>query len=299
VITTGAKLWLGIAAFAAAAAVAWQGFSGGEERGLLVLLGLVSAALIVGTLLVWIRDGDAPAAASADGAEPVAAPAATSGPLPAPWPAVGAFGLAVTLVGLAAGDLLLYAGFGIVAIAVVEWMVQGWAERATPDPEENAALRNRIMYPVEIPVLGLIIVGGVLLAFSRVLLALPKAGSTVAAIAVAATILLVAALVATRPRISSTVLTIVLVLGAVALLGGGVVGAVAGERDVEEHHSEESPEPERRPNAQDTNPDEQEGGTTGSSVEGGGGGSDQPTEQSENPDAPDNETEETTEVSSP
>jgi len=265
VITAGAKLWLGIAAFAAGATLAWQGFSGGEERGLLVLLGLVSAALIVGTLLVWIRDGDAPAVASADGA----APATTSGPLPAPWPAIGAFGLAVTVVGLAAGDLLLYLGFGIVAIATIEWMVQGWAERATPDAAENASLRNRIMYPVEIPVLGLIIVGVVLLAFSRVLLALPKAGSTVAAILVAATILLVAVLVATRPRISSTVLTAVLVLGAVALLGGGIVGAVAGEREVDEHAEEspepETPRPETRPNTQDPNPEappETTGGTT-------------------------------------
>ena len=294
-ITAGGRLWLGIAAFAVAAAVAWQGFSGGEERGLLVLLGLVSAALIVGTLLVWIRDGEVTAAVHEE--DRAAAAAATSGPLPAPWPAIGAFGVAVTVVGLAAGGALLYVGFGIVAIAVVEWMVQGWAERATPDAAENAALRNRLMYPLEIPLLGLIIVGAVLLAFSRVLLALPKEGSTVAAIAVASAILLAAVLVATRPRVSSTVLTAVLVLGAVALLGGGVVGAVAGEREIEEH-TEESPEPETRPNAQDTDPDQQEG-EVGDPTEGGGGGTDRPTEQSEDPDAPDAETEETTEVSSP
>ncbi len=265
-ITVGGKLWLGVAAFAVAALVAWQAFSGGEERGALVLLGLASAALVIGTLLVWVRDGDV-AIGSGD-EEGTAAPAAgTSGPLPAPWPAIGALGVAVTVVGLAAGGALLYVGFGIVAIAVVEWMVQGWAERATPDPDENTALRNRIMYPIEIPVLGLIIVGLVLLAFSRVLLALPKEGSTVAAIAVATTILLVAVVVAARPRISSTVLTVVLVLGAVALLGGGVVGAVAGERDIEEHETEEqeTPRPETRPNTQDPNPDappETTGGTT-------------------------------------
>jgi hypothetical protein len=296
VITVGGKLWLGIASFAFAALVAWQGFSGGEERGELVLLGLISAGLIVGSLLVWIRDGEVTAAVQEE--ERATTTAATSGPLPAPWPAIGAFGAAVTVVGLATGGALLYVGFGIVAIAVVEWMVQGWAERATPDAEENAALRNRIMFPVEIPVIGLIIVGVVLLAFSRVLLALPKSGSTVAAIAVAASILLVAVVVATRPRISSTVLTVLLVLGAVALLGGGIVGAVAGERDIEEHHSE-APEPESRPNAQDPNPDEQEGGTTDSSVGGAGNDEGQPTEQSENPDAPDAETNETTEVSSP
>jgi hypothetical protein len=256
VITVGAKLWLGIAAFATAAAVVWWGFSGAEEHGMLVLLGLISAALIVGTLLVWIRDGDV---VVADGAEGATVPATTSGPLPAPWPAIGAFGVAVTVVGLAAGGALLCVGFGIVAVAVVEWMVQGWAERATPDAEENATLRNRIMYPIEIPLLGLIIVGLVLLAFSRVLLALPKEGSTIAAILLASAILLVAVLVATRPRVSSAVLTAVLLLGAVALLAGGIVGAVAGEREIEEHeteaHETEAPRPETRPNTQDPNPD--------------------------------------------
>jgi hypothetical protein len=292
-ITVGGKFWLGVAAFAFAAATGWQIFSGGEERGLLVLLGVLTAGVIMGTLLVWIRDGEVVEAAAED-----AVPATTSGPLPAPWPAIAAFGAATSVVGLAAGGALLYVGFGILAIATVEWMVQGWAERATPDAAENAALRNRIMYPIEIPVLGLIIVGVVLVAFSRVLLALPKSGSTVAAIAVAASILLVAVLIATRPRVSSAVLTAVLVLGAVALLAGGIVGGVAGEREIEEHHSETSSEPEARPNAQDTNPDEQDGEVTDPTEEGGGGGG-QPTEQSENPDAPDNETDATSEVSTP
>jgi hypothetical protein len=264
VITVGAKLWLGIAGFAVAAVVAWELFSGGELVGLLVLLGLAVAATIVGTLLAWIRDGEVTPAGHEE--ERATTAAATSGPLPAPWPAIGAFGVAVTVVGLAIGGALLYVGFGIVAIAVAEWMVQGWAERATPDPAENAALRNRIMYPIEIPVLGLIIVGVVLVAFSRVLLALPKTGSTVVAIAVAASILLVAALVATRPRVSSAVLTGVLVLAAVALLAGGIVGAVAGERDIEEHKAEETPRPEERPNTQDPNPNAPPE-TTGSSTE--------------------------------
>ena len=300
-ITVGGKLWLGVAAAAVAALVAWQAFSGGEERGLLVLLGLASAALIIGSLLVWIRDGDvaSPTQAAAPAGEAVTAPDETGRPLPAPWPAVGALGVGVTLVGLAAGGLLLYVGFGLVAIAVVEWMVQGWAERATPDPAENTELRNRIMYPVEIPVIGLLVVGLVLLAFSRVLLALPKEGSTIAAIVLATAILAVAVLVATRPRVSSTVLTVVLVLGSVALLGGGVVSAVAGEREIEEHGTEvehESPEPETRSEDPESGTDE---GSTDPTAPDDAGEEPEGLEQSENPDAPDAETEQTTEVSSP
>jgi uncharacterized membrane protein (DUF485 family) len=277
-------------------------FSGGEERGLLVLLGVASAAAVVGSLLVWIRDGDVTTAAGAADEQAATGPTATeSGPLPAAWPAIAALGVAVTVVGLAAGGLLLYVGLGILAIAVIEWMVQGWAERATPDAVENVALRNRIMYPLEIPILGLLIVGVVLLAFSRVLLALPKEGSTIAAIAVATLILLAAIAVATRPRVSSSLLTGVLVLGAVALLGGGVVGAVAGEREIEEHGAEEdhtAVEPETRPNDPET-PTEDQGGTTNSSLDDDPDGGDTSREQSENPDAPDEETGDTTEVSSP
>jgi hypothetical protein len=46
------------------------------------------------------------------------------------------------------------------------------------------------------------------------------------------------------------------------------VGAVAGERDIEEHHAEETPRPQPAPNVQDPNPNappETTGSTTGGS----------------------------------
>jgi hypothetical protein len=58
------------------------------------------------------------------------------------------------------------------------------------------------------------------------------------AIVVAAAVLGLSALIATRPRISSSLVAGVAVVGAVALLAGGVVGAVAGERDIEPHEEE-------------------------------------------------------------
>jgi hypothetical protein len=237
-ITTGAKWWFGLAGLASVAAVAWRLFSDGELVGLLVLLALVVATTVLGVLAVIMRDSDA---------VPAPAPAAEPSPprLPAAWPALGGLGVGVTLVGLAAGGALFYVGLGILAVVVVEWMVQGWAERATADPAENAALRNRIMYPLEIPALAVIGVAVVLLGFSRVLLALPEAGSTAVAIAVATVILSTAALVATRPRLSASLVTGLLVVAGVALLGGGIVGAVAGEREFERHeegHAEEEAE---------------------------------------------------------
>ncbi len=142
------------------------------------------------------------------------------------------------MVGLAAGGALFYVGLGILAVTLVEWMVQSWAERSTGDPAVNQSLRHRIMYPIEIPALAVLGIAVAVLAFSRVLLALPKAGSTVIAMVVATLILGVAILLSAKPKLTSTLMTVVVLLGAVGLLGGGIVGAVAGEREFEQHGAE-------------------------------------------------------------
>ena len=101
------------------------------------------------------------------------------------------------MLGLVISPVLFVAGLVLAGIAAIEWLIQAWADRATGDPATNAQIRNRLMYPVEIPLAGahrhrLVVVA----AFSRVLLALPKEGSNAIAIGVAALILAVGALVA-------------------------------------------------------------------------------------------------------
>lgn len=231
-ITTGSRFWFALAGLSLLGAAVYFLTSGNDKYGTLVLLFAAVAAMVPGVAAVVLRDGNV-AAADARGAGPTVGIAATR--LPAIWPALAALGIGVVVVGLAAGGALLYVGFGILAITLVEWMVQAWAERSTSDPGVNQALRNRIMYPVEFPALAAIGVVLVVISFSRMLLAVSKTGSTVAAIVVASAILAIATLLSARPRISSSLLTVVVVLGAIALLGGGIVGAVAGEREVEVH----------------------------------------------------------------
>ena len=230
-ITTGARFWFAVAVLALGANIVFGLLSEAEGFGVFVLIGLFIAASFFGVQMVVIRDGDVPVSGS-DRALATAVLARASA-----WPALAALGLGVTAAGAATGGALLYVGFGLLGVTFVEWMVQAWSERATADPEYNAALRNRIMFPIEVPVLGLLGTALVLLAFSRVLLALPKAGSTLVAILVAGTVLGVATLVATRSRISASLVAGVTVVGALAMLAAGVVGAVVGERDVE-HHEE-------------------------------------------------------------
>jgi len=225
VTTTASKFWFAVAGLAFASVFVYAGFGEGEWYGSAVLGSLAIVACFLGVLAVAVRDGDR---ADTDGAELVARHS-----LPAAWPPLLAVGGAVAIIGLAGKNALLWVGVGIIGVVFAEWMVQGWAERATGDPAFNKALRSRIMSPVEIPAIGALVIGGFLLSLSRVLLAVPENGSRVIAIAVAAAILLLAFLIAYRPKVGSSVLATLLALGAVALIAAGIAGGVAGERTIE------------------------------------------------------------------
>ena len=232
ITTVAAKLWFAVAALATVAMAAYLLFSDTEWFGAFVLGTTATVALLLGVLAVALRDGVVPA----DASEPVAVVRQTG---PAPWPALGAVGAAVTIVGLAGRNNLLYLGMAILVVTLAEWMIQGWAERATGDPAYNQQLRHRVMSPFEVPILSAIVILTLMISISRVLLAVSKTGSTVIAVAIAVTILLVASLLVARPRIGSSVFAGVLALGAVLMIGAGIAGGIAGERHIEEHHSEE------------------------------------------------------------
>ncbi|MEA3018647.1 MAG: hypothetical protein QOI47_171 [Actinomycetota bacterium] len=234
-ITTGARLWFAVTAFALAAGVVYDVATGGEHGGAVTFLFIAAAAAVIGSAAVVTRDGDAAAAG-----EGVREAVVVRSALPAPWPAVGALGAGVAVVGLAFGGLLLYVGFGIIGIAFAEWMVQGWAERSTGDHAYNRALRNRIMFPLEVPVIGLAGLALVIITLSRVLLAVPKNGSIVIAGAMAVLIMVGGSLVATRPKLSSGAISWLLAIAAVVLLAAGITSGVHGERKTEEHKVQET-----------------------------------------------------------
>lgn len=318
-ITTGAKLWFGITAVALAALVVYAIASGGEWFGSFVLGTFAVGAAIIGFATVSTRDGDVDP-------DDTTAVVSVRRALPAPWPAMAAVAMGFALVGLATDSMLLWLGVALAAVTVAEWMVSSWAERATGDHAYNRDLRNRMMFPFEFPVVALAITAFVVIGFSRVLLALPKTGSWVIAGVIAAAILAVATLITSRPRISSSVLTGVLALGAVAVLGGGIVGAVVGEREFHPHeeHDEEVAGEAEDPGAdgsQNAADDEVEGGPEDDTVEGNSGegsgtegandeAADEdagqeaetgqaPREQNENPDGGEQDPDDTTEVSAP
>lgn len=250
-LTTGTKLLFGFALAALVAAwvyglstggdpvgVISAGMKGGvgERLGYTVLGSVALLCAFLGTVVAAFRDADPEAQAAVVGTEvpPATPPAGASA-----WPVIGAFGVVLAAIGLVVGAPLFLAGVAIVAITLVEWMVQAWADRATGDPEVNRTLRNRVMMPIEIPAIAVLGIGAIVLAVSRVFIALSAIGATVAAIAVASLIMVVASLLAIRPRVGANLVATLAVLGGLALAVGGVVGAVAGPHELEEHHEGE------------------------------------------------------------
>jgi uncharacterized Tic20 family protein len=147
--------------------------------------------------------------------------------------------MAVTAaVGLVASPVLFVIGLVGTGLVLLEWMVQAWSERATGDPAVNRRIRNRLMFPIEIPVAAALGIVVLVLSVSRVLLATDETTSWIIAAIVATVIFCVAVAVAYRPGISKDVIAGVLVLFMALAIGAGIAAAAAGIRDYEHHGGE-------------------------------------------------------------
>jgi len=246
--TTGAKYFFGVTLFGLVAALVYGFGSGGgllgvltlglrggagELFGMVVLASVAASALFLGLVIIAFRDADAEALAAYAHTEvvPQVAPPASE----SYWPVIGAFGVGITLVGLVVGVGLVILGVAILIVTVVEWMVKAWADRATGDPEVNRNIRNRLMYPIEIPLMGALTIAVLVLSVSRLLLSVSEHASVAVAGTFAVLILAGLFFVAYRPHVSRSVIAALLLIGALAVLAGGIIGASVGERDFEQH----------------------------------------------------------------
>jgi hypothetical protein len=159
-------------------------------------------------------------------------------PRHAAWSVAAAFGAALAAIGLALDTRLFIAGMVVLGLAVAEWMVQSWADRASADPVYNDRLRGRLMHPLEFPVAGLLGGGLIVFGFSRVMIALSKDGAIVAFAVVGVLVMALAVILGTRPQVSRAVVGGVLSVSVVVALVGGVAGIGVGERGFEAHENE-------------------------------------------------------------
>jgi plastocyanin len=100
--------------------------------------------------------------------------------------------------------------------------------------------RQRVFLPMMMPLGVLAAIAAFAWSLSRVLLAVPELISVLVALGVAGYVLLLAAVVAARPRISSRALFSGIALGMAAVISAGVVASAAGMRPL--HAEEEAAE---------------------------------------------------------
>lgn len=227
-----AEAWLG------AISLGWKG-GVGDHVGYLVLMLFALTSAFVALVLVAYRDADPDAVAELAGGQLPPAHGPTS---PSYWPVIGAFGAGVLAIGLVTHAAIFVIGLIIIGATIFEWMIAAWADRATGDPVANRELRDRLMRPVEMPVLGALGIGAVVLAISRILLAVSQEWAVWLAVILSAAIFMVAVALAVVESVNKNLVAGLVVVGAIAVLAGGVVSAAVGERSFE--HGEEGHEEE-------------------------------------------------------
>jgi hypothetical protein len=231
--TTGSKFFIGAAVVATVAAIAY----GVTQDGVMGTVGLASAAValwFLAALTIYTRDNNywADEVASVD-----AAPAGTPAPTDSVWPFAFAFSVSVVVVGLVTTQPVVVIGLVLMLVTGAEWVAQAWADRASADAGYNAEVRDRIANPLEFPLAAAIGIGVVIFAFSRVMLWLSKTNTVVAFSVMGTIIIVIAFLVASRPKLSTKAVAVVMGVGALGLVAGGAVAGLSGERDIEPHET--------------------------------------------------------------
>lgn len=238
-LTLPSKLLFALTGLAAAAAVG-IGAATGERAGVLLLAGLAIAAFVLGLASLAIDDRapfvapDAPAP-DAQATTP-GAPARGSA-----WPLLAALAVGVMAVGAAAEAAFVYAGLGLGVVAGFGWFARSWSDHPLWTPRVRERVDYRLLLPLGLPVGMIVLTAVIAVSFSRVLLAIDKEVATFIAIVVAAGLLAVFALIASRPSVGPSMLVVLAALGGISVIGAGIAGAAQGERHFEHHGEHHEP----------------------------------------------------------
>ena len=209
----------------------WKGGIGNHVSYILLVFA-ASVMLLFALVAQAFRDADGDAAAQVLGLEDIPQAQPVLGR--SWWPIFAAIGLGVMSVGLVVHTAIFVVGVCIIFAIGFEWTMTNWSERATADPLVNRELRERLLRPVEIPVLGAVGIGVLVLAISRILLASSVSGAVWVATVIGIVIFSGALFLSKRPKLPRSLVHTALLFALVAVLTAGVVAAVVGERDF--HH---------------------------------------------------------------
>ncbi len=227
-ITTGSKFLIGASVMALIATLVY----GIGQGGVLGTVGLASAtAGLIGlaVLNAILRDSNV---FSDDEAPVETSSAAQFAPAASVWPLGFAFAGVIVAVGLISYQSIVVIGLVALVATGGEWAVQAWAERASGNVEHNAAVRSRVVNPLEYPVGGAAAIGIIVFAFSRVMLWLSKTNTVVAFSVLATVVLVIGFAIAYRPKLGVGTMGGVVAVGAIAVVAAGALAGLDGERDI-------------------------------------------------------------------
>ncbi len=232
------KLLFSITGAALAYALGY-GLAVGERSGTVLFLFLAAAALVAGLSTVVVHDI---APVVPDDAPPPQRRAATAGAgaQGSGWPLAAALALALLVSGAAIGIPVVVGGVVAVLAATAGWFARVWSAHPSWTPRAREQVSTRLLVPVGLPVamVGLAVI--IAISVSRILLAVPKNAAVAVALLLAVAILGACAWVASRPRLGSSALMAMAALAATSMLGAGIAGAVAGEREFHPHGRDET-----------------------------------------------------------
>ena len=227
--TQTSKLFLPVAGVALVLSAVYKVMTGDVLGGALYLM-LAVGAFALGVMLSTIRENEYAPLVTA-GAPPPAVRPVHVRPLPGGggWPVLLGVSGGLVMLGLIEHPLFTWAGVLLAFAGGAGWLARAASESTG---------RHISLLPIGLPVLGLATIASVMFFLSRVLLAVSETASWVIALLVGAVILAIASLAAVRPNITSRTLAAVLVIGTLFMVGGGIVAASVGEREIEVHHEE-------------------------------------------------------------
>ncbi len=222
-------------AFKGVVSFGWQGGIG-EHLGYVVFFFVFLVSLFLALMLTAFSDADPSAVAEiSDEGEVPPAQAATA---PSYWPVVLAFGVGLAVVGLATNPAIMVIGIVFAGVAGLEWAISAWAERASSDPEVNKAVRNRLLWPIEVPAVGAAGIAVLVLGVWRVLIAVSEFSAVWVVTGLSAAVFVIAVAFAYAPKISKSAVVGVVALAAVGAIVAGIVATAIGSREFHDLHEE-------------------------------------------------------------
>ena len=238
-LNMASKLFIAVTVAAVAFAVGY-GFDVDERAGVALFVFVAASAAVAAMAVAGAAVDDLAPDVPAD-APPPRRDATVLAPTPpgTGWALPAAAAVALLAAGAAVATPMVVGGVVLLAIATGGWLASVWRLHPNWSPAVRSRVSARLLLPSGLPVAAVAMALLIAISVSRVLLAVSKNGAVVAALLVAVAVFGGCAWVAARPRLAPSGVIALGAVAAVSMIGAGIAGAVAGERDIEEHGERE------------------------------------------------------------